>query len=277
MKSEVDSSRSYFIRAGKTALLSAEEEKALFKQISKGSKSARDKAIDANLRLVISIARRYIHMGLPLQDVIEEGNIGLMKAVERYSLKKKCRFSTYASWWIRQSITRALSNQGRLIRIPVYLLGTIKKIQTASQSLREKHKREPRIEEIAKYMKLPVEKVGALMKISIPATSLEAYFGEDGAMQLLDTIKDDGRVSELSNMIEHERIMYLVEKLSEKEAKVMKLRFGLEDGLFRTLAEVGRRMKLTRERIRQIEKIAIGKLKHQLLEVGDERLNPQHS
>ncbi len=277
MSPGTDFTGSYFASVGKVALLSPEEEKRLFRQISRGNKEARNRMIDANLRLVISIARRYMHMGLLLPDLIEEGNIGLMKAVERYSLKKKCRFSTYASWWIRQSITRALSNQSRLIRIPVYLLSTIKKIQTTLQELREKYKREPGIEEIARRMKLSAEKVMTLMNVSTPPSSLEAPFGEEGAIQLLDTIKDDGRISELSSMIEHERIMYLVGKLSEKEATVMKLRFGLEDGLFRTLAEVGLRLKLTRERIRQIEKVAIKKLRHQLPEVANEGLNSQHS
>ncbi len=261
---EVNPIKAYLDEIRRTPLLSAEEEVKLAKRIRKGDKRTRKRMIRANLRLVVSIAKRYLNYGLSLLDLIEEGNLGLMKAVERYDYRKGYRFSTYASWWIRQSITRALANQGKLVRIPIYMAELINKWRKVTAELSQELGRDPTSEEVAQRMEISVDKVRQIKEASSTPTSLDAEVGDEGVGQLLDLIQKkmgvppDRAVSEL---IQHERIMYYLEKLSEREAKVLRLRFGFEDGVPRTLAEIGKRLRLTRERIRQIEASAIKELK----------------
>jgi RNA polymerase primary sigma factor len=261
--------RHYLDEIKKTPLLAPEEEKKLIRKAKKGDIEAKKKIVQANLLLVVSIAKRYHHLGLPLLDLIEEGNLGLIKAVEKYNPRKGCKYATYASWWIRQSMTRALANQGKLIRIPVYLTWLLSKSKKASRELRQKLDREPTVEEVARKMKLPVEKVRTLKEISLPPDSLDKPLGKEGSLQLMDLIQDmsggSSGTREVDLMIQHELIMHHVSNLPEKEASVLKLRFGLEDGIFRTLEEVGMEIGLTRERIRQIEGSAVGKLRKSLI------------
>lgn len=262
---EIDKNlRHYLDEIKQTALLTPEEEKELIRRVGKGDKEAHKGIVQANLRLVVSIAKKYHHLGLALLDLIEEGNLGLIKAVERYNSRKGCKFATYASWWIRQSITRALANQGKLIRIPVYLTWLLSKSRKATHELRQKLNREPTVEELAQKMKLPIKKVRTLKEIALPPDSLERPLGKEGSGQLMDMIQDMSESSgqkQVDRMIQHELIMHHVSNLHEKEATVLKLRFGLEDGIFRTLQEIGGEMDLTRERIRQIEGSGIRKLR----------------
>ena len=268
MMFEVDRDlKRYLDEIRQTPLLKPEEERELARKVKKGDRDARDRMIRSNLRLVVSIAKKYRHIGLPLLDLIEEGNIGLMKAVEKYDVRRKCNLGTYASWWIRQSITRALANQGKLIRIPVYLTGLLSKSRRTARDLRQELKREPAVEEIAEKMNLPVEKVRFLLEISQTHNSLDMPLGEDGSGQLIDVIHDMSESSPLKQadrFVQHELVMLQVNGLQEKEATVLKLRFGLEDGIFRTLEEVGEEMNLTRERIRQIENSALAKLRKRI-------------
>jgi RNA polymerase primary sigma factor len=257
----------YLDEIRQTPLLKPEEERELARKVKKGDKDARERMIRSNLRLVVSIAKKYRHLGLSLPDLIEEGNIGLMKAVEKYDVRRRCKLGTYASWWIRQSVTRALANQGKLIRIPVYLSGLLNKSRRTSRDLRQELKREPTVEEIAEKMSLPVEKVRFLLEISQVHNSLDMPLGEDGSGQLMDVIHDMSESSPLKQVkrfVQHELVMLQVNGLPEKETTVLKLRFGLEDGIFRTLEEVGEEVKLTRERIRQIESSALAKLRKRM-------------
>jgi len=253
-------------------LLTEEEEKALFKKMKKGDRSARDEIARGNLRLVISIAKKYQHMGLALDDLIEEGNLGLLKAIEKYDLRKNCRFATYASFWIRQNITRALTNEGKLIRIPAHITSRLSKMGKANKRLRQTLSREPSADEIAAEINLPPGNIRELQAVVLSHESLDSPVGEEGSGQLMDIIIDKSRdffevrtIERIAKIIQYDSIMHFVNNLPERESTVIKLRYGLEDGIFRTLDEVGRELNLTRERIRQIESSAIKKLRQALV------------
>ena len=268
MMFEVDSDlKRYLDEIRQTPLLKPEEERELARKVKKGDRDARERMIRSNLRLVVSIAKKYRHFGLSLPDLIEEGNLGLIKAVEKYDVRRKCKLGTYASWWIRQSVTRALANQGKLIRIPVYLTGLLSKSRRTARDLRQELKREPAVEEIAEKMSLPAEKVRFLLEISQTHNSLDMPLGEDGSGQLMDVIHDRSEsspVKQAERLVQHELVMLQVNGLPEREAAVLKLRFGLEDGIFRTLEEIGKELNLTRERIRQIEGSGLAKLRKRM-------------
>lgn len=245
-------------------LLSLEEEIILAKKIKNGDKEARIKLIQANLRLVISVAKRYTHMGLPLSDLIEEGNLGLMKAVDRYDPTRGYRFSTYATWWIKQSIMRALANQGKTIRVPVYLAEIMGRLRKANERLAQKLGRAPSDRELSKVLKTDVKKIKMIKNITTNPSSLESPIGEGGTGQLINLIADEGNVSpltELSLLIQHERITALLERLSSREAEIISLRFGLNNQKSFTLEETGHKFGITRERVRQIEAAVIKKIK----------------
>jgi RNA polymerase primary sigma factor len=244
-------------------LLSAKEELEVAKEVSKGSLEARQKLIQSNLRLVINIAKRYSHFGVPLIDLIEEGNVGLMKAVGKFNHRKGFRFSTYAAWWIKQAITRAIFEQGKTIRIPVYMNELLTKLKKTKERLQQKLKRNPEAEEIAKKMELSVEKVHDIEKWITRMSSLEAPIGEDGESKVSDLIEDTTptATSEMKQMVDHEDIERLLDIASTREKEVLDLRFGLKDGKVHTLAEIARKLKVSRERIRQIEAAAIKKIR----------------
>ncbi len=267
------SKKPYFEEIREIPLLSREEERVLFRKLKKtGDREIRDLIAKSNLRLVISIAKRYQHMGLPLDDLIEEGSIGLLKAIEKFDLRKNCKFATYGSFWIRQSITRALTNEGKLIRLPAHITARLSKMRKADDKLRQALGRDPEIEELAEEMKLSFSEVYDLKSVTTSYDSLDAPIGEDGSGQLIDLIVDKSRdredmqsIEKIARIIRFDSIMNLISNLPEREAVVLKLRFGLEDGVFRTLEEVGSELRLTRERIRQIEMSAIKKLKAALV------------
>lgn len=264
----------YLKEVRKVPLLTPEEELSLARK-AKRSRKARKKLIQANLRLVVNIAKKYLHLGLPLLDLVEEGNLGLMKATEKYEYKKGYRFSTYASWWIKQFITRALANQGKTIRIPLHVGETINKWKKVNQKLTQKLGRSPTVTEVAKEMKLTSERVRRIKELAMKPGYLDAPLDEGGMWQLLDLIEDEDVPSpakEVGNIIERERIIFLLESLSSRESEVIKLRFGLGDGVTRTLEETGKELGVTRERIRQIESSATKKLRRLLLEEDREYL-----
>lgn len=266
----------YFEEIKDIPLLTPEQEKELFREFRKtGARAVRDKIAKSNLRLVISIAKRYQHMGLPLDDLIEEGSLGLLKAIEKFDLRRKCKFATYASFWIRQSVTRALTNEGKLIRLPAHITSRLSKMRKVEENLRHHLGREPSTEETAKRLRLSDGEVHDLKSITTSYDSLDSPIGEDGSGQLIDIIVDksgDGDESlsmeRIAKIIRYDSIMNLIENLPDRESTVLKLRFGLEDGVLRTLDEVGRELELTRERIRQIEMAAIKKLREALTEEG---------
>ena len=262
-----DSVRLYLREIGKIPLLSNEEEVDLAYRIVKGEKKAKDKMVEANMRLVVSIAKRYSGRGLDFLDLIQEGNTGLLRAVEKFDPDKGFKFSTYATWWIRQAITRAIADQARTIRIPVHMVETINKVLRATRKLTNELNREPSVEEIAKEMGMEPEKVDYVMKIKQDIASLEATVGRDGDDEdsvLGDFIEDEGRVSPedaaAAQMLK-EQIAEILSSLSEREQKVVKLRFGIGGGRPHTLEEVGAEFSVTRERIRQIEAKALSKLR----------------
>ncbi len=245
-------------------LLSPEEEVKLAGKVRKGDKSARRKMIRSNLRLVISIAKRYAHLGLPLSDLVEEGNLGLMKAVSKYNPDKGYRFSTYASWWIKQAIMRALSDQGKTIRVPVYMSEMIARLKKVTESLSQRLGRRPTRREVAKGMKLPLPRIREIKEMAKRPASLDAFISEEGAGQLMDLIEDETVAAPskgVDELMRHERVVELLEMLDKREAEILSLRFGLRDGRSRTLAETAKKFGLTRERVRQIESAAIRKLK----------------
>lgn len=258
--------RAYLKEVKKIPLLSAKEEKELSRKIKRGDKKAWERMIRSNLRLVINIAKRYIHFGIPLMDLIEEGNMGLMKAVEKFNARKGFRFSTYAAWWIRQSITRAIAEQGKMIRIPVYVNEMITKWKKVQQRLTHKLKRPPRDEEVAKKIGLPKEKIEQITSwMSTRTSSLEAPVGEDGETEVIDLVEDEKAHSpdrEISRFMQKERVENLLGKMSEREREILDMRFGLTDGKTYTLAEVSKKFKISRERVRQIEEQALKKLKN---------------
>ena len=260
-----DPVRMYLKEIGKVPLLTAEEEIELAKRMELGDEEAKKKLCEANLRLVVSIAKRYVGRGMLFLDLIQEGNLGLIKAVDKFDWKKGYKFSTYATWWIRQAITRSIADQARTIRIPVHMVETINKLIRISRQLLQEYGREPTPEEIAKEMDITVEKVREILKIAQEPVSLETPIGEEEDSHLGDFIPDDDvpapSAAAAFSMLK-EQLVEVLDTLTERERKVLKLRFGLEDGRARTLEEVGRQFDVTRERIRQIEAKALRKLRH---------------
>ena len=259
-----DSIKLYLKEIKDIPLLTAEQEIDLAGRIKKGSRAARQKMIKSNLRLVINIAKRYSYLGIPLSDLIEEGNLGLMKAVGKYNANKGYRFSTYAAWWIKQYITRAIANQGKTIRIPVYMVELLIRFKKVQELLSQKLKRTPSVQEIAKKMKKPVAKVKRLKEIVSKISSLHAPIGEDGSGEFMDLIEDESpstSVDELASFLLRERIASLLEKMNSRERKILILRYGLKDSITRTLDETAKKFGITRERVRQIESAAMKKLR----------------
>ncbi len=260
-----DPVRMYLKEIGKVPLLTAEEEKDLAMRMDEGDISAKRKLAEANLRLVVSIAKRYVGRGMLFLDLIQEGNLGLIKAVEKFDYNKGYKFSTYATWWIRQAITRAIADQARTIRIPVHMMETINKLIRVSRQLLQKHGRDPHPEDLAVEMDMPVEKVREILKIAQEPVSLETPIGEEEDSHLGDFIPDEDAPAPAEaaafTMLK-EQLMDVLDTLTPREEKVLKLRFGLDDGRARTLEEVGKEFQVTRERIRQIEAKALRKLRH---------------
>ena len=255
----------YLKEIGRVPLLSADEEVDLAVRMAQGDEAARKRLSEANLRLVVSIAKRYVGRGMQFLDLIQEGNLGLIKAVEKFDHTKGFKFSTYATWWIRQAITRAIADQARTIRIPVHMVETINKLVRIQRQLLQELGREPSPEEIGKEMGLPAERVREIQKISQEPVSLETPIGEEEDSQLGDFIEDDAAVvppDAASFSMLQEQLSKVLDGLAERERKVISLRFGLEDGHPRTLEEVGREFGVTRERIRQIESKTLAKLRH---------------
>ncbi|MCH5261971.1 MAG: RNA polymerase sigma factor RpoD [Lachnospiraceae bacterium] len=260
-----DPVRMYLKEIGKVPLLSAEEEIELAKKMEMGDQEAKKRLAEANLRLVVSIAKRYVGRGMLFLDLIQEGNLGLIKAVEKFDYRKGYKFSTYATWWIRQAITRAIADQARTIRIPVHMVETINKLIRVSRQLLQELGREPTPEEIAEQMNMPVERVREILKISQEPVSLETPIGEEEDSHLGDFIQDDNvpvPADAAAFTLLKEQLVEVLGTLTEREQKVLKLRFGLDDGRARTLEEVGKEFNVTRERIRQIEAKALRKLRH---------------
>ncbi|GAC1387888.1 MAG: RNA polymerase sigma factor RpoD [Candidatus Saccharimonadales bacterium] len=260
-----DSVRLYLREIGKIPLLNAEEELALAQKVVAGDKGAKDKMAEANMRLVVSIAKRYVGRGLDLLDLIQEGNTGLLRAVEKFDPDKGFKFSTYATWWIRQAITRAIADQARTIRIPVHMVETINKLLRTQRRLTQELNREPSNEEIAQAMEIDVDKVEHIMKIKQDISSLDASVRDDEEDSVLaDFIEDEDTVSpeeSATTQLLKEHVKDMLGALTEREQKILKLRFGLEDGKSHTLEEVGQEFSVTRERIRQIEAKALAKLR----------------
>ncbi len=255
----------YLKEIGRVPLLSPDEEIELAKRIKEGDEAAKKRLSEANLRLVVSIAKRYLGRGMQFLDLIQEGNLGLIKAVEKFDYTKGFKFSTYATWWIRQAITRAIADQARTIRIPVHMVETINKLIRVSRQLLQEKGREPQPEEIAEAMGISVEKVREIIKIAQEPVSLETPIGEEEDSHLGDFIQDDDApppAEAASFTLMKEQLMSVLDTLTPREKKVLSLRFGLEDGRQRTLEEVGQQFNVTRERIRQIEAKALRKLRH---------------
>ena len=260
-----DPVRMYLKEIGKIPLLGMEDEVELAKKMELGDPEARKRLAESNLRLVVSIAKRYVGRGMQFLDLIQEGNLGLIKAVEKFDYTKGYKFSTYATWWIRQAITRAIADQARTIRIPVHMVETINRLVRTSRQLLQELGREPTTEEIAARLDLPVERVSEIMKMSQEPVSLETPIGEEEDSHLGDFIQDDNVLvpqDAAAFTLLHEQLMEVLLTLTEREQKVLRLRFGLDDGRPRTLEEVGKQFNVTRERIRQIEAKARRKLRH---------------
>ena len=261
-----DPIRSYLKDIKEIPLLTAREEIELATRIRRGDLKAKRQMTLSNLRLVINIAKRYSHLGVPLLDLIEEGNLGLMKAVMKYNPKKGYRFSTYGAWWIRQYITRAIANQGKTVRIPVYMTEILSKFKRTTEELSQKLGRRPSATELAKRMRLPVERIERLQELvtSSQTTSLETPVGEEGETEMIDLLQDETIPSpqqDISRFLQHERIAALLIKMNERERRVLVLRYGLDDGVSRTLGETAKFFNITRERVRQIEAVAMRKLR----------------
>ena len=260
-----DPVRMYLKEIGKVPLLSADEEVELAKRMAEGDEDAKKRLAEANLRLVVSIAKRYVGRGMLFLDLIQEGNLGLIKAVEKFDYKKGYKFSTYATWWIRQAITRAIADQARTIRIPVHMVETINRTIRTSRQLTQSLGREPSAAEIAEVMKMPVQRVEEILKIAMDPISLETPVGEEDDTHLGDFIKDNKSevpADAAAYTLLQEQLDEVMQTLTDREKKVLALRFGLEDGRSRTLEEVGKEFHVTRERIRQIEAKALRKLRH---------------
>ena len=260
-----DPVRMYLKEIGKVSLLTADEEIELAKRMEQGDEEAKKRLAEANLRLVVSIAKRYVGRGMLFLDLIQEGNLGLIKAVEKFDYRKGYKFSTYATWWIRQAITRAIADQARTIRIPVHMVETINKLIRVSRQLLQELGREPTPEEIAEEMDMSVERVREILKISQEPVSLETPIGEEEDSHLGDFIQDDNvpvPADAAAFTLLKEQLIEVLGTLTEREQKVLRLRFGLDDGRARTLEEVGKEFNVTRERIRQIEAKALRRLRH---------------
>ena len=260
-----DPVRMYLKEIGKVPLLSADEEIALAKRMEDGEEEAKQKLAEANLRLVVSIAKRYVGRGMQFLDLIQEGNMGLIKAVEKFDWSKGYKFSTYATWWIRQAITRAIADQARTIRIPVHMVETINKLSRVKRQLVQELGRDPSPEEIAKEMGIPVSKVREISKVAQDPVSLETPIGEEEDSHLGDFIPDNDTpvpADAATYTLLREQLLEVLGTLTDREQKVLRLRFGLDDGRNRTLEEVGKEFNVTRERIRQIEAKALRKLRH---------------
>ena len=260
-----DPVRMYLKEIGKVPLLSAEEEIEYAQRMEEGDEEAKKRLAEANLRLVVSIAKRYVGRGMQFLDLIQEGNLGLIKAVEKFDYRKGYKFSTYATWWIRQAITRAIADQARTIRIPVHMVETINKLVRVQRQLLQELGREPSPEEIAETMDIPVERVREIQKISQEPVSLETPIGEEEDSHLGDFIQDDNvpvPAEAAASTLLKEQLVEVLGTLTEREQKVLRLRFGMDDGRARTLEEVGKEFNVTRERIRQIEAKALRKLRH---------------
>ncbi|MBF0522735.1 MAG: sigma-70 family RNA polymerase sigma factor [Candidatus Omnitrophica bacterium] len=260
----MESIKAYLKDVRPIALLKPHEEIDLAKRVQKGDQVAREKMIRANLRLVISIAKRYTNLGIPLSDLIEEGNIGLMRAVEKFDPKRGFRFSTYAAWWIKQGISRAIIDQGKMIRVPVYMNEEIIKYKKAVEHLTHKLNHKPRVSEIAKKLRMPVDKVRDMENVIAKMSSLDAPLGEEGEGQMKDMIPDDSIATpdeHLEEIFNKERAMSFLDLLDERERKIIDLRYGLTDGERRTLAQVAKILGVSRERIRQIEAVTIQKIR----------------
>jgi RNA polymerase primary sigma factor len=260
-----DPVRMYLKEIGKVSLLTAEEEIELAKRMEEGDENAKKRLAEANLRLVVSIAKRYVGRGMLFLDLIQEGNLGLIKAVEKFDYRKGYKFSTYATWWIRQAITRAIADQARTIRIPVHMVETINKLIRVSRQLLQELGREPTPEEIAEEMDMSVDRVREILKISQEPVSLETPIGEEEDSHLGDFIQDDNvpvPADAAAFTLLKEQLVEVLSTLTDREQKVLRLRFGLDDGRARTLEEVGKEFNVTRERIRQIEAKALRKLRH---------------
>ena len=255
----------YLKEIGRVPLLSMDEEKQLAERMAQGDSSAKKRLCEANLRLVVSIAKKFVGRGMQFLDLIQEGNLGLLKAVEKFDYNKGFKFSTYATWWIRQAITRAIADQARTIRIPVHMVETITKVKKASSQLLHETGHDPTTEEIAERLEMPVERIQEIIRIAQDPVSLETPIGEEEDSHLGDFIQDDDApapADAASLMLLKEQLNEVLSTLSDREARVLRLRFGLEDGRARTLEEVGKEFDVTRERIRQIEAKALRKLRH---------------
>ncbi len=273
----MDPIRAYLKDIKSIPLLTAKQEIELANKIRKGDEKARHQMTLSNLRLVINIAKRYAHLGVPLLDLIEEGNLGLMKAVTKYNPRKGFRFSTYGAWWIRQYITRAIANQGKTVRIPVYMTELLSKFKRTREELTQKLGRKPTPREIARKMRLPIERVERLQELvtTSQTTSLETPVGDEGETEMIDLIQDPTAVDpqdDITRFLQHERIEALMKDMNDREKRVLVLRYGLEDGISRTLGETAKFFGITRERVRQIEMAAMGKLRATIAQEGDQEI-----
>ena len=260
----MDSIRAYLKDVRPIPLLNAEEEVELGRLVQKGDKDARDKMIRANLRLVISIAKRYVNLGIPLSDLIEEGNVGLMRSVDKFDPEKGYRFSTYAAWWIKQGISRSIIDQGKMILVPVYMNEEIVKYRKAVETLTHKLGRKPQVGEIAKKLQLPVDKVKELDMAIVKMSSLDAPIGEEGDGQVKDIIEDDSLIApdeQLELFLNKERARDILKELDDRERQIIMMRYGLETGETKTLAEIAEVMGVSRERVRQLEGSILKKLR----------------
>ena len=256
----------------KIPLLTAEEEVTLARRIRRGDGRARRQMIQANLRLVISIAKRYGNLGVPLPDLIEEGNLGLMRAVQKFNPNRGYRFSTYGAWWIKQFVLRSIANQGKTIRIPVYMVEIISRYRKGVERLTQKLGRKPEPSEVARAMRLPLQRVETIEELTAPQASLDAPIGEEGTAQFMDLIENAGVTSskdELTEFLTHEKVADLLERLTDRERAILTLRYGLGDGVTYTLGETAKQLGLTRERVRQIQSSAEHKL-HTYLQTQDQ-------
>ncbi|MFH1665462.1 MAG: RNA polymerase sigma factor RpoD/SigA [Candidatus Omnitrophota bacterium] len=266
----MDAIRLYLKDIRDLPLLNAKDEKEIANRIKKGDKKATQLMIKSNLRLVINIAKKYSYLGVPMLDLIEEGNLGLMKAVTKFEPDRGYRFSTYAAWWIKQFITRAVANQGKTVRIPVYVMEMLMRYQKVKKHLSQKMKKNPQVSDIAKKMKMPVARIRQLNHMASSIASLNAPIGESGDSEFMDLIEDESIVNaldELSKFLLHERIEGLLEKMTEREKKILSLRFGItEDGVAHTLRDTAKHFGITRERVRQIEAVCMQKLRKMMEE-----------